>query len=59
MLDEEEQSELDLTARQEAEREMRKRDRDEGYTTGKMRRGLLYGMSKSKYSIKLCTYKSL
>eukprot|EP00794_Sanderia_malayensis_P005983 gene5983-6679_t len=41
-LDESELSELSPNARAEAERAMRKRDRDEGVTTGRMRRGLLY-----------------
>jgi len=44
MLDEEEQSDLGVDARVEAERQMRKRDREEGFVGGRMRRGLLYGM---------------
>ena len=42
--DEEDLEELSPGARAEAERVMRKRDRDEGVTAGRMRRGLLYGM---------------
>ena len=41
---EEDLSELSPGARAEAEREMRKRDRDEGVVSGRMRRGLLYGV---------------
>ena len=40
-LDEEEQSELDVEGRMEAERLMRKRDREDAFATGRMRRGLL------------------
>ncbi len=36
-------SELSMGERLAAEREMRKRDRDEGRDTGRMRRGILYG----------------
>ena len=42
--DDEDLEELSPGARAEAERVMRKRDRDEGVTAGRMRRGLLYGM---------------
>jgi len=40
--DDEDLEELSPGARAEAERVMRKRDRDEGVTAGRMRRGLLY-----------------
>ena len=43
VLDDQEQSDLDVETRLEAERQMEKRDREEGFTTGRMRRGLLYG----------------
>ena len=36
-------SDLSLSERLAAEREMRKRDRDEGRADGRMRRGILYG----------------
>jgi hypothetical protein len=38
-------SELSMSERMAAEREMRKRDREEMAATGRMRRGLLYGWS--------------
>ena len=38
-------SDLSMSERLAAEREMRKRDREEGLITGRMRRGLLYGQS--------------
>ena len=41
--DEQEFSDLSLSERLAAEREMRKRDREEGVSTGRMRRGILYG----------------
>ena len=41
--DEEEFDDLDIGDRLAAERQMRKRDRDEAQLTGRMRRGLLYG----------------
>lgn len=37
-------SDLSEGARQEAEKEMKKRDREEGLASGRMRRGLMYGM---------------
>lgn len=40
--DEDDLEELSPSARAEAERTMRKRDKDEGVTSGRMRRGLLY-----------------
>lgn len=43
MLDDEDYSELSQGQREEAERSMRKRDREEGRATGRMRRGLMYG----------------
>ena len=43
ILDDEEQSELSVDGRVEAERQMRKRDREQGFAEGRMRRGLLYG----------------
>ena len=43
-VDEEDLEELSPGARAEAEREMRKRDREEGVAAGRMRRGLLYGI---------------
>ena len=43
-VDDEDLEELSPGARAEAEKEMRKRDREEGMTAGRMRRGLLYGM---------------
>ena len=51
VLDDEEQSELNIGERLEAERSMRKRDREEHFVTGRMRRGLLYG--KFYFDIKL------
>ena len=41
--DDAEYSDLSLSERLAAEREMRKRDRDEGHADGRMRRGILYG----------------
>ncbi|XP_047122833.1 DNA replication licensing factor mcm2 [Hydra vulgaris] len=46
VLDDQEQSDLDVETRLEAERLMEKRDRDLGLTTGRMRRGLLYDESE-------------
>lgn len=43
--DDEDIGDLSPGARAEAEREMRKRDREEGVAAGRMRRGLLYGTS--------------
>lgn len=43
--DDDDYSELSEGARQDAEREMRKREREEGMTAGRMRRGLMYGRS--------------
>lgn len=40
--DDEEQSELDIEGRRDAESEMRKRDRESGVAAGRGRRGLLY-----------------
>ena len=42
-LDNDAYSELDAQDRMAAEVEMRHRDREEGRTVGRMRRGLLYG----------------
>ena len=42
-LDDEEFDEMDPEARREAERLMRKRDREEAATRGRLHRGLLYG----------------
>lgn len=42
-VDEEEYDEMDIGARREAERAMGKRDREEAATSGRLRRGLLYG----------------
>ena len=42
-LDDEEFDEMDPEARHEAERLMRKRDREEAATRGRLHRGLLYG----------------
>ena len=42
-LDDDEYSDLSMSERLAAERDMRKRDREEGLATGRMRRGLLYG----------------
>ena len=47
--DEAEFSDLSLSERLAAEREMRKRDRDEGRADGRMRRGILYGNSLFVY----------
>ena len=44
VLDDEEFDEMDPEARREAERLMRKRDREEAATRGRLHRGLLYGM---------------
>ena len=43
MLDEEEQSDLDIGAIRDVESMMRKRDREEGFAAGKMRREI-YGI---------------
>lgn len=43
-LDDEEYDALDPEQRAAAERAMRKRDRDEAAATGRLRRGILYGM---------------
>ena len=41
--DEEEYSDLSMNERLAAERDLRKRDREEAMATGRMRRGILYG----------------
>ncbi|XP_057296676.1 DNA replication licensing factor mcm2-like [Hydractinia symbiolongicarpus] len=46
VLDDEEQSEIGIEERVEAERLMRKRDREQGVESGQMRRGLLYDESE-------------
>ena len=43
-LDEEDYDDMDIAARREAEKVMGKRDREEAATSGRLRRGLLYGM---------------
>lgn len=43
-LDNEEYDAMDIGARREAEKIMGKRDREEAATSGRLRRGLLYGM---------------
>jgi len=48
ILDDEDQSDLGVDARAEAERQMRKRDRDEGVTAGVGRRGLMYDESEGE-----------
>ena len=45
-LDEDEYEEMAPEARQEAERLMRKRDREEAAAMGRLHRGLLYGKDK-------------
>jgi len=42
-------SDLSMSERMAAEREMRKRDREEMAATGRMRRGLLYGRFTIKF----------
>ena len=42
-LDEEQYSDLSMSERLAAEREMRKRDREEAVGTGRIRPGILYG----------------
>ena len=55
ILDAEDYSDLSMSERLAAEREMRKRDREEGAPTGRMRAGLLYGMIRFTYSnIRYC-----
>ena len=44
VLDDGDFDEMDPEARREAERLMRKRDREEAATRGRLHRGLLYGM---------------
>ena len=60
--DEEEDNELTVEARLEAEREMRRRDRMMGLSQGRMRHGLLYGKEIiSRYCINtgiFCAYKN-
>ena len=41
--DEEDYSDLSMNERLAAERDMRKRDREEAMASGRMRRGILYG----------------
>ena len=53
-LDDEEFDEMDREARREAERLMRKRDREEAATRGRLHRGLLYGIR-----IFFCSSKSV
>ena len=43
-LDDEDYDEMDIGARREAEKIMGKRDREEAATSGRLRRGLLYGI---------------
>jgi hypothetical protein len=42
-MDDEQYSDLSMSERLAAERELRKRDREEGTATGRMRPGILYG----------------
>ena len=42
-------SDLSMSERMAAEREMRKRDREEMAATGRMRHGLLYGLCQRVY----------
>ena len=42
-LDDEEYDQMNIGARQEAEKVMGRRDREEALTSGRLRRGLLYG----------------
>ena len=42
-LDDEEYDQMDIGARREAEKVMGRRDREEALTSGRLRRGLLYG----------------
>jgi len=44
VMDEDDYSDLSESQRVAAEREMRQRDKEEGRLTGRMRRGLMYGM---------------
>ena len=46
--DEEDYDEMDPEARREAERLMRKRDREDAAARGRLHRGLLYGINKKK-----------
>ena len=46
-LDDQEFSDLSMSERLAAERDMRKRDREEALATGRMRPGILYGWSSS------------
>lgn len=55
ILDEGDYDMLSETGRQEAEAEMRRRDREDGRTAGRMRKGLLYGKFFEIYAI-LCLF---
>ncbi len=56
--DEAEYSDLSLSERLAAEREMRKRDREEGTGEGRMRRGILYGKA-DEYELTNTPHKNL
>ena len=45
-VDDDDYSDLSMSERLAAERDMRKRDREEGLATGRMRRDLLYGKKR-------------
>lgn len=57
VVDNDEYDELDIGARREAERAMGKRDREEAAISGRMTRGLLYGMIlKGLYDVQYSIY---
>jgi len=57
--DEEEFDDLDIGDRLAAERQMRKRDRDEAQLTGRMRRGLLYDESEDEEDVEPSTARKM
>ena len=51
VVDEEDFSDLSMNERLAAERDMRKRDREEAMASGRMRRGILYGKNAINFSL--------
>ena len=49
VLDEDDYDEMDPEARREAERLMRKRDREDAAARGRLHRGLLYGANNLRF----------
>lgn len=56
-LDDDDYDDMDIGARRDAEKIMGKRDREEAATSGRLRRGLLYGIEHVLHIIQLFASK--